>query len=417
MTPLENFIIHETKAKDKETLDNYKLKKFIETINYAKENSKFYKDKLKEVYTDSIKSLKDIDAVPFTYPKEVAERSYEFLCIPQKYVTRIVTLKTSGTTVVDGKKIFFTDKDLNLTVNFFAEGFKAMVNAGDKVMIMMPGETYGSLGDIIKKSLDRLNIECFVYGVLKDCEDAGNFIENNHINTIVALPMQAMYLSKMKDDIFKHNIKKLMLSADYVPEVIIKGFNKNDIIVFTHYGLTETGYGCAVECEQLNGYHIRENDVYLEIIDPVTGFVSEDGDIGEIVLTTYNREAMPLIRYRTGDYGLYKTENCKCGTFLKTLERSKGRIKNEIVINNNHIHMSQLDEILFQYESVLDYKLQIKEGCINVKVFLSEERVETTEHIKKAILDTLNININVEVEKKQNIYFASNTMIKRAFSQ
>ncbi len=144
-SPLENMIIRETGAMERESIDKYKVEKIKETINYAKENSKFYKERLKEINTTNINTLKDFTSVPFTYPQELAESANNFLCVPQKYVSRIVTLKTSGTTSIFGKRIFFTDKDLNLTVNFFYEGFKAMLNASDRVMIMMPGETYGSV--------------------------------------------------------------------------------------------------------------------------------------------------------------------------------------------------------------------------------------------------------------------------------
>lgn len=414
MTPLENLIIRETQAKDRESLNDYQLGKLIETVEYAKEKSSFYRERLKEVGTDKIRSLKDIEMIPFTYPKDIAERSCEFLCLSQKYVSRIVTLKTSGTTMVEGKRIFFTDHDLNLTVNFFEEGFKAMVSPGDRLMIMMPGGSYGSLGDIIKKSLDRIGIESFIYGILRDSRDAGSFIEDKGINSMVALPLQALYLSKTNKAIFKKHIKKLMLSADYVPEILIKRFTENfNIKVFTHYGITETGYGCAVECEELKGCHIRENDIYLEIVDPLTGQVLEDGNMGEIVLTTFNRQAMPLIRYRTGDYGLYKAEKCPCGTFLKTIERSKGRISNEIFINNRSIHMSEFDEIIFQYDLVLDYTITISNDNIIVKVFLTEESPEIKEIIKKTLYDKFNLNITVKFSQEETC-LSANTMIKRA---
>jgi phenylacetate-coenzyme A ligase PaaK-like adenylate-forming protein len=416
-SPLENLIIREAKANDRDSLINYQLRKLQETIDYAIENSKFYKDRFKKVYTGKLNSLIDFARMPFTLPKELAGNPYEFLCIPPKYVSRIVTLKTSGTTVADGKRIFFTDHDLNLTVNFFEEGFKAMLSEGDRVMIMMPGESYGSLGDIIKKSLDRLDIKSYIYGILKDCDHAELFVENKSINSIVALPMQAMYLSKKKKELFKKNIKKLMLSADYVPEILIKNFSKNyNAKAFTHYGLTETGYGCAVECDQLKGYHIRENDIYLEIVDPVTGHVLGDGSIGEIVLTTFNREAMPLIRYRTGDYGAFSSAQCKCGTFLKTLERSKGRISNKILINSQYIHMSELDEFFFQYEGLLDYSIKSNDNVIDVKVSLLKDCHDTRDIIKNAFENKYNASINVRVENDESIPLLPNTMIKRTLT-
>ena len=417
-SPLENLVINEAGTDDRESLDKYKVEKLRESIKYAKEKSSFYRERLKDISADKISTLKDFALVPFTYPKELVERAYDFLCVPQKYVSRVVTLKTSGTTAADGKRVFFTDRDLNLTVNFFYEGFKAMLNENDRAMIMMHGETYGSVGDIIKKSLGRMNVKSFIYGVLKDCDDAGRFIKNNNINSIVGLPAQAMHLSMLREDVFKSSIEKLMLSADYAPENLINRFKeKYNIKVFTHYGLTETGYGCAVECEYLDGYHIRENDIYLEIVDPVTGIALQDDSIGEIVITVFNREAMPLIRYRTGDYGLYISKRCKCGTFLKTLERSKGRIANKILINNKYMHMSELDEFFFRYESILDYSIAPTDDSIDIKIFLLHECPDLHEEIKKEMKDKFNVSINITTEKKENISFSSNTMIKRTVGQ
>ena len=80
--------------------------------------------------------------------------------------------------------------------------------------------------------------------------------------------------------------------------------------VFTHYGMTEMGYGGGVECAALNGYHMREEDLYTEIIDPITRKNVPEGNYGEVVFTTFRREVMPLIRYRTGDIAGFLPKNC-----------------------------------------------------------------------------------------------------------
>lgn len=77
--------------------------------------------------------------------------------------------------------------------------------------------------------------------------------------------------------------------------------------------MTEMGYGGGVECQALNGYHLREDDLYFEIVDPCSGKAVADGVTGEIVFTTFNRQAMPLIRYRTGDIGAFSVDACQCG--------------------------------------------------------------------------------------------------------
>ena len=134
-------------------------------------------------------------------------------------------------------------------------------------------------------------------------------------------------LKQRESEVFKNNIEKILLSTDYVPEILIKEItDKFHCRVFTHYGMTEMGYGGGVECEALNGYHMREADFYFEIINPDTGKRVEEGQYGEVVFTTLTREGMPLIRYRTGDIACFSSEPCVCGTFLKTMGRVFGRI-------------------------------------------------------------------------------------------
>ncbi|MEL7649345.1 MAG: DVU_1553 family AMP-dependent CoA ligase [Sedimentibacter sp.] len=420
ITPLERWIAEDASIENsREALEKYQTEKIKEAIDYVKNNSKFYKEHLKDISTGTVKSLKNFESIPFTHSKDIVDFSDKFLCVPQKYVKRIVTLKTSGTTG-DGKRVFFTEHDLNMTVDFFTHGFKAMLDERDKVMIMMPGNTYGSVGDIIKKSLDRLNVQSFVYGVLKDPDDAADFIAENNINALVALPAQIMFLSRVKKDVFVHNIEKLMLSADYVPEVLIKKLRTMcNCQVFTHYGLTETGYGCAVECSELNGYHIRENHIYLEVIDPETNQVLEDGNWGEIVITTLKRQAMPLIRYRTGDWGCFYTRKCQCKTFLKTLKRSRGRIDNRLCFEGNkHINMSEFDEAIFDYDSVLDYKIQASGNSIAAVLYLIDECMNDVDKIEESIraimIDkSIDADLVISVDKNINIAFSPNTMVKR----
>ena len=117
-------------------------------------------------------------------------------------------------------------------------------------------------------------------------------------------------------------LRTVLLSADYVSaESRHRIQNAWDCRIFEHYGMTEMGLGCAVSCPALEGCHIREADLYLEIIDPKTGEVLPDGQEGEIVFTTLTRKGMPFIRYHTGDRSRFLTEPCVCGSILKRISR------------------------------------------------------------------------------------------------
>ena len=127
----------------------------------------------------------------------------------------------------------------------------------------------------------------------------------------------------------------MLLSADYVSPACRELLKESwGCAVFEHYGMTETGLGGAVSCEAHYGYHPREADLLFEIVDPATGRPLPPGERGELVFTTLTRRAMPLIRYRTGDFSRFFPEPCPCGTGLLTLDWVGDRgIRKKIVDN------------------------------------------------------------------------------------
>lgn len=415
-TPIENWIMSKTgiKSRSREELKSYQLYKIKQTICYAKKHSTFYKKYLKDIAEDEINSFENFENVPFTLPQYVEHNSIDFLCVPQKYISRIVTLRTSGTSGSE-KRIYFTDNDLKLTVDFFYSGMKSVVDEDDKVLILMPGNTYGSIGHLLKAALDALEVKCFIGDVIKDYADTAEFIKYKGISCIIGIPIQVLKLSRIYPEIFADNIKNILLSADYVPEVLIKEItDKFDCRVFTHYGMTEMGYGGGVECENLNGYHLREGDLYFEIIDPVSKKALEPGKQGEVVFTTLTREGMPLIRYATGDIASFKKENCKCGTFLQTMDRVTGRKDNIIRFNGNKfIHMKDLDEVILSFEKVMDYKISIYEDktTIGINTLTVEDFYRLRDIVADAVQTIIPDKIMVYYLKK-NIEI-KNSMLKR----
>ena len=310
----------------REDIDKYQLEKLKETFKMATAKSPYYA----ELYKDCrLGSMEDFKKLPFTTPADVCEHGLDMLCVPQGEISRIVTMDTSGTTGKP-KRIYFTEADQELTVDFFHHGMKLIVDETDVFMILMPCQRPGSIGVLLKEALERSGVKVVPYGLPngQDTDEILKIMEGESVTSCVALATQ---LVSIAEKAMEYNtsgkplnipMRSVLLSAEYISEenrrIISAAW---DCRIFEHYGMTEMGLGCAVHCPELDGCHIRETDLYIEIIDPETGKVLPDGEEGEIVFTTLTRKGMPFIRYRTGDWSSIMKGSCKCGSVLKRLTR------------------------------------------------------------------------------------------------
>ena len=303
----------------REAIESYTMEKLQETFHFAKECSPFYARLYEGMEPET---MEDFRKLPFTTPADVCEHGLDMLCVSQREISRIVTMETSGTTGKP-KRIYFTEEDQQLTVDFFHHGMKLIVDETDVVMILMPCERPGSIGTLLKEGLEKSGVKVIPYGLPDgtDTEKILSIMEAECVTNCVALPTQLSQIAG-KAEWYNIPMRSVLLSAEYVSEESCRIISDAwDCKVFEHYGMTEMGLGCAVHCQELEGFHIRECDLYIEIIDPDTGEVLPDGEDGEVVFTTLTRKGMPFIRYRTGDRSSITDKQCACGSVLKSMTR------------------------------------------------------------------------------------------------
>ncbi|WP_407310766.1 DVU_1553 family AMP-dependent CoA ligase [Desulfosporosinus sp. SB140] len=344
-------------------IEDYQLGKLQETLEWVSSNSRFYQ-RLYSGLDCKISTLQDVSKLPFTTSEDVKEDPLDFLCVSQNDINRIVTLQSSGTTGKP-KRLFFTEADQELTIDFFHHGMLTLVKPGDRVLILLPGEIRGSVGDLLRLGLERAGVTGIVHGLVTNPELTLEQIKRENINGLVGIPTQVLSLARFKDSKGSSpslTIKSVLLSTDYVPLAIVKELKELwGCQVFNHYGMTEMGLGGGLECEGFCGYHLREADLYIEIIDPSSGLPVTDGQLGEIVLTTLTRSAMPLIRYRTGDLSRFISGPCACHTVLKRLELIKSRDR-VYLTQTAYLSMADFDEVLFDLDKVLNFEVTLTEG-------------------------------------------------------
>lgn len=292
-------------------IENYQLEKLNDVFKHVRKNSSFYRKLYSGFPADfRLEKLSDIQKLPLTSSDDLKTDPNGFLCVSPKEISRIVTLDTSGTTG-SPKKIFFTEKDQELSIAHFQYGMQYLIDSNSKVLILLPHERPGSVGDLLGIACKNLGAK-----ITFDSEDEG-------ITCIAGLPgILAIMAENPRNDRLRKTVSTVLLTGEYVsPENVELIRGEWDCLPFEHYGMTEMGLGGAVTCNHLDGYHPREHDLLFEIIDPITGKNIPDGQYGEVVFTTLTRHGMPFIRYRTGDISCFLTEPCPCGSVLKRLAR------------------------------------------------------------------------------------------------
>jgi len=401
ITPLDPWIRKKITARQPEltrqVLEAWQIQKVNETLALARANSSYYRKHFAGM-PEAIGALEDLAQFPFTSADDIRCNPLQFVCVSQDEIRRVVTLQSSGTTG-EPKRLYFTAEDQELTIDFFGVGMSTLTDPGDRVLILLPGKTPGGVGDLLRLGLLRQGRESLPYGPVIDPLHALATMENQQADCLVGSPTQVLGLARRWNP--KHKAPRtVLLSTDYVPAAIARVLeNIWGCQVFNHYGTTEMGLGGGVECEAHSGYHLREADLYFEVVHPITGETLPDGEYGEIVFTTLTRHGMPLIRYRMGDRSRFISASCPCGTTLRTLEKVRGRFSGLISSRNDILELPDFDEALFPIPDLLNFTLTLFGDEPNLSVTIETQMLTSANSarlVEKA-LETIPVIKNMEV--------------------
>ncbi len=365
---------------DYSLFQEYKLFQLQTVVKRVYEKSKFYRDKFNEMNLkpEDVRSLEDIVRLPFTFPDDLRSEgeNFKFLCSSQSDVEKPVTFHSSGTTGIK-KRIYFSRKDVQKILDFLARGMETVENR-DKCtaqIFLANGEGRG-IASMLAASLISYGMGACVSDMACSAEDAIRVCKEKKPNVWFGDSFTIYRITKQmakKMDLSSLGVKVLFLTMGNISDEMIGYLEKIwKCRVSTHYGLTEAGWGLAVDCEECDGYHYNELDVIAEIVDPETGEPKEPGEYGEVVLTTIAREAMPLIRFRTGD--IAAIEKPVCGYSLDTMKHIVSRLEGSYRLTSGElINPPILEEAILKVEEVADYQAYIKE---NNQLYI---RVETAD--------------------------------------
>lgn len=346
-------------------------------------NSPFYKEKFQQmgITPDDIQTLDDVRKLPFTTKQDMRDH-YPF-GLASMPLSECVRLHSSSGTTGTPTVILHTAKDLDQWANAVARCLWMVGCRPDDVFQNSSGYGMFTGGLGFQYGAEKL-------GMLTVPAAAGNtrrqikFFTDFGTTAVHAIPSYAarIYEVMQEEGIDPRRDTKLRIFAigaePHTDEQRKRIEDMLGVKAYNSFGMTEMmGPGVAFECKEQNGMHIWEDYFIVEIVDPQTLEPVPDGQIGEMVLTTINREAMPLLRYRTRDLTRILPGTCPCGRNHKRLDRMKGRTDDMIVLRGVNIFPIQIEQVLLSFKELgTDYliTLQTEESndTMTVEVELSQ---------------------------------------------
>ncbi len=411
----------EYECMNRNNLQELQLKRLKEVTRYVYERLPFYKRKFEEngIHPDDIRVLEDLRRFPFTRKAELRE-GYPFglFTSPLEEIVEFhISSGTTGKPVVNG----YTRKDIGIWAEVMARALTCAGTTSEDVVHNAYGYGLftGGLG---------VHYGAQLIGAKTIPISGGQtrrqimMMEDFKSTVLTCTPSYALHLAEVAEEVGVNprglSLRVGVLGAETWSENMRKEIESRlGIDALDIYGLTEIiGPGVAQECQIKGGMHIFEDHFLPEIINPKTGKVVEEGEEGELVLTTLTREGTSLVRYRTGDITHINYQPCECGRTLARISKIKGRADDMLIIRGVNLFPSQIENVLIQideaephYQLILERKKGLDELTVELEasphIFFDEVRkIEEIEaKIEKEIEDALGLRVGVRLVESRTI--------------
>ncbi len=367
----------------REEIEKLQLDKLKDTVAYIYEKSAPYRKKMDEagVKPEDVQTLADLKKLPFTYKADFRDHyPMGMFAVDKKDLVRFHA--SSGTT---GKPtvVGYTKHDLDVWLNNVTR-IACMGGATPEDVCQISfgyGTFTGALG--LHGGLENLGASVIPMS-------SGNtnkqimFLQDMGVTLLVATPSYALHLGEEirrrgLDPEKDLHVKIGLFGGEGMTEAMREEMHKvwgEQFLCTQNYGMSELcGPGVAGECEELCGMHINEDWFIPEIINPKTGEVLPSGEKGELVVTCLGKEALPLVRYRTGDLTRLDYAPCKCGRTTVRMENLSGRADDMLVIRGVNVFPTQIEEVLLKipeigphYEILVERKNRLDVMTITVEL-------------------------------------------------
>lgn len=357
-----NYYQPEIETASREKILEIQNEKIVKQVRHVYENVPYYKKLMDEkgVTPDDIKSVDDIKKLPFLTKADLREAyPYGLLATDLKNCVRIQS--TSGTT---GKRVvaFYTQHDIDLWEECCARAIVAAGGTNEDVCQVCYG--YGLFTGGAGLHGGSHKVGCLTLPMSSGNTDRQiQFMMDLGSTILCCTPSYAAYIGEsLAEAGYKPSDNKLkagIFGAEPWTEEMRRSIEKSlGIKAYDIYGLTETsGPGVSFECEEQTGMHINEDHFYAEIIDPETGEVLPEGSKGELVFTSLDKEAFPLLRYRTRDICVLTRKKCSCGRTHVKMCKPMGRSDDMLIIRGVNVFPSQIETVLLNEGYTPNYQI------------------------------------------------------------
>jgi phenylacetate-CoA ligase len=405
---------------ERKELEELQLQRLKSVVEKVYKNVPFYQNKFKQagITPQDIKSLDDLAKLPTTKKQDLRD-NYPFglFAVPLEEVVRVHA--SSGTT---GKPtvVGYTAKDIETWSDLMARDFVMVgVKKGD---IFQNAVNYGFFtgGLGVHYGIERMGAMAVPSGV-GNTERQIEIMMDFGVTVLHCTPSYALYLAetaKAKGIVEKLDLRIGCFGAEPWSDESRKELEETlHIKAYDSYGLSEMmGPGVAFECQEQNGLHIWEDHFMIEILDE-NEQPSAPGEPGELVITSLTKEAMPLIRYHTGDVTYIMEEKCPCGRTSRKLHRFLGRADDMLIVRGINVFPSQIEDVLVSIPEIGNYFQVVvdrkKHGLdeISIQVELKDEAftgelsdlARVRKKAEEKLKSVLNVRSKIELVEKGSI--------------
>lgn len=376
---MQNYFQKEIETMPVEEIKKLQSEKLVKQVKHVYENVEYYRNLMDEkgVTPDDIKGIEDLYKLPFLTKADLRDAyPYGLLAKPLSECVRIHS--TSGTT---GKRVvaFYTQNDVDMWEDCCARAIVAA--GGTKEDVCQVAYGYGLFTGGFGLNGGSHKVGCLTLPMSSgNTERQIQFMTDLNATILCCTPSYAAYIGEtLQEQGYKPEdipLKAGIFGAEPWTEEMRRNIEQTlGIKAYDIFGLTEcSGPGVAFECSEQSGMHINEDHFIAEIIDPDTGEVLPEGSKGELVFTALDKEAFPLLRYRTRDICVLSREKCACGRTLIKMAKPMGRSDDMMIIRGVNVFPSQIETVLLNqgyqpnYQIIVDRKGNTDTFDVNVEM-------------------------------------------------